>query len=258
MIMQTMAHRESYGVDAPKAVWLLGIFGFIFLTCRFVPARLPGAAVAHAVWPTSISLLAGCAWMLASSLWLKKRVMRSLLNQRNWRGDENVLDVGCGRGLVTIEAARRVPRGRVYGIDIWQPNDLSGNSPAAVHGNAVVAGVDSRLTIETGDARDLPYPEETFDVVTSMTALHNIPTADGRRKAISELWRVLRPGGQILIFDIRHARTYLKHLRDLGAISTTVAGPILLWGPLGWRLSATKTYPRQKRASRRHTEQADN
>ncbi len=176
--MQPMAHRESYGVDAPKAVWLLGIFGFIFLTCRFVPARLPGAAVAHAVWPTSISLLAGCAWMLASSLWLKKRVMRSLLNQRNWRGDENVLDVGCGRGLVTIEAARRVPRGRMYGIDIWQPNDLSGNSPAAVHDNAVAAGVDSRLTIETGDARDLPYPEETFDVVTSMTALHNIPTAD--------------------------------------------------------------------------------
>ncbi len=170
--------------------------------------------------------------------------MRSLLNQRSWRGDETVLDVGCGRGLVAIEAARRVPRGRVYGVDIWQAQDLSGNSPEAIRSNAVVAGVGSRLTIDSGDARDLPYLDEAFDVVTSMTALHNIPAAAGRLKAVSEAWRVLRPGGQMLIFDIRHAKAYLKHLRDLGAIDTTVAGPILLWGPLGWRISAAKPGPR--------------
>ena len=64
--------------------------------------------------------------------------------------------------------------------------------------------------------------------------------AEGRFQAVSELWRVLRPGGQILIFDIRHAKSYLQHLRDLGAVDTTVAGPILLWGPLGWRISAAK------------------
>ena len=82
-----------------------------------------------------------------------------------------------------------------------------------------------------------------------MTALHNIPTADGRLKAVSELWRVLRPGGQILIFDIRHARTYLKHLRDLGAISTNVAGPILLWGPLAGVLAQLRpTHGKGERA----------
>ncbi|MGI4756373.1 MAG: class I SAM-dependent methyltransferase [Janthinobacterium lividum] len=178
--------------------------------------------------------------MLFSSLWLKKRVMRSLLNQRSWRGDEAVLDVGCGRGLVAVEAARRVPHGRVHGVDIWQAQDLSGNSPAAIHKNAAIAGVGNRLTIDTGDARSLPYQNDVFDVVTSMTALHNIPTADGRRQAVSELWRVLRPGGQILIFDIRHAKIYLQHLSHLGAVDTTVAGPILLWGPLGWRVSAAK------------------
>lgn len=242
--MRNMSHRESYGVDAPKAVGLLGLFGIVLLAGQFVPNRFPGAAIAHALWPTSISLLAGCVWMLASSLWLKKRVMRSLLNQRSWRGDETVLDVGCGRGLVTIEAARRVPHGRVHGIDIWQAQDLSGNSPEAIRNNAAIAGVGGRLTIDTGDARDLPYQSDAFDVVTSMTALHNIPTAAGRRQAVTELWRVLRPGGQILIFDIRHAKTYLQHLRDLGAVDTTVAGPILLWGPLGWRVSAAKPNPR--------------
>ena len=78
--------------------------------------------------------------------------------------------------------------------------------------------------------------------MTSMTAIHNIPDAAGRRKAISEAWRVLRPGGQILLFDIRHAKLYLRQLRELGAIETTLKGPILLWGPLGWRFSATKPH----------------
>ena len=73
-----------------------------------------------------------------------------------------------------------------------------------------------------------------------MTAIHNIKDADGRRKAISEAWRALRPGGQILIFDILHAKSYLEDLRILGATDTDWAGPIVLWGPLGWRFKATK------------------
>ena len=235
-----MAQRENYGIDAPGAVRLLGLFGVFFLACRFTPASMPGAEIAHALWPTSISLLAACAWMLSSSLWLKKRVMRSLLNQRQWSGSEIVLDVGCGRGLVAVAVAKRVSHGRVYGIDLWQTEDLSGNSPGAIRANAAIASVADRLAVDTGDARDLPYPNATFDVVTSMTAIHNIPDVVGRRKAISEAWRVLRPGGQLLLFDIRHARLYLQQLRELGAIETTCIGPILLWGPLGWRVSAIK------------------
>ena len=178
--------------------------------------------------------------MLLSSLWLKKRVMRSLLNQRRWAGNETVLDVGCGRGLVAIEAARRVPEGTVHGVDLWQASDLSGNSAEAIRANAGVAGVSDRLVVDTGDARALPYPDASFDVVCSMTAIHNIGDAEGRRKAIAEAWRVLRPGGQVLVFDIRHAKTYLRQLQEAGAVETRVAGPIVLWGPVGWRFCATK------------------
>ena len=177
--------------------------------------------------------------MIASSKWLKQRVARALLDSRNWRGDESVLDVGCGRGLVAIAAARRVPRGKVTGIDIWQEVDLDGNSPEAIRANAEAAGVAARLAVDTGDARALPYPDASFDVVASMTAIHNIPDAGGRRAAIAEAWRVTRPGGQILIFDIRHARKYAAQLRDLGA-EVKLDGPILLWGPIGWRFSAIK------------------
>ncbi|MGI4792760.1 MAG: class I SAM-dependent methyltransferase [Janthinobacterium lividum] len=234
-----MTAREHYGIDAPTVVRNLGLSGPALLACNLLPRALPGASVAHALWPTGVALLAAAAWMLVSSLWIKNMVMRSLLGERHWRGDETILDVGCGRGLVAIEAARRVPSGRVHGIDLWQGSDLSGNGPEAIRDNAKIAGVD-RLVVDTGDARDLPYADASFDVVASMTAIHNIAAKVGRRTAIAEAWRVLRPGGQILIFDIRHARSYLRQLRELGAVDTRLNGPIPLWGPVGWRFSATK------------------
>jgi arsenite methyltransferase len=235
-----MAGREDYGIDAPGVVRTLGIVGIAFLICGVLPRTIPGATVLHHFWPSGISVLAACAWMLASSLWLKKRVMLALVGQRQWSGNEHVLDVGCGRGLVAIEAARRAPLGTVHAIDIWQAQDLSGNSPKAILDNATAAGVADRLSIDTGDARKLPYSDESFDVVLSMTAIHNIPDAAGRRNAISEAWRVLRPGGQILVFDIRHARSYFHQLREYGAVEATLKGPIVLWGPVGWRFIATK------------------
>jgi arsenite methyltransferase len=59
--------------------------------------------------------------------------------------------------------------------------------------------------------------------------IHNIPDKSGRQTAIAEIWRVTKPGGQILIFDIRHARSYLRELREAGATDAKLAGPILLW-----------------------------
>jgi SAM-dependent methyltransferase len=234
------ATREYYGIDAPTVVRNLFLGGILLLGFSMLPNDVAGASFAHALRPTGISLLFATAWMLASSLWIKKAVMRSLLGLRDWHGDEQVLDVGCGRGLVAIEAARRVPQGKVSAIDLWQAVDLSANAPAGIRANAVIAGVQERVAVDTGDARDLPYANASFDVVASMTAIHNISDRPGRAAAISEAWRVLRPGGQILIFDIRYARSYLKQLREAGAVNVRLKGPILLWGPLGWSFTATK------------------
>ena len=233
-------NREYYGIDAPRVVCTLGLLGIVCVGCRFLPNIVPGASIAHNCWMTGISALAAAGWMLTSSLWIKRRVMRSLLDQRRWRGDEKVLDIGCGRGLLTVEAARRVPNGKVHGVDIWQSADLSGNGPSAIRTNAAIAGVANRIEIDTGDARELPYADASFDVVCSMTAIHNIESAAGRRKAISEVWRVLRPGGQIHIFDIQHTNSYLRDFHTLGVTDTDLAGPIVLWGPFGWRFRALK------------------
>ncbi|HEX4509028.1 MAG TPA: class I SAM-dependent methyltransferase [Burkholderiaceae bacterium] len=240
--MKSDPGREFYGIDAPTIVRNLGAGGIALVGVALVARNYAWGAA----WADNLVLPGGCmaamaAWMLASSLWLKQRVMRSLLAQRDWRGDERVLDIGCGRGLVSVEAARRVSTGRVVGIDLWQASDLSGNGVAAILGNARAAGVEARLQIDTGDARALPYPDASFDVVTSMTVIHNIPDAAGRRAAIAEAWRVLAPGGQMLVFDIRHASTYLAQLRALGAKDARLSAPILLWGLPGRRFSLRKS-----------------
>ena len=241
--------RENYGIDAPTVVRNLAGIGVLLLIVSAVSAVLLSLRI---VAPGRLALilrdnglvtglicLIMAFWMIASSKWLKHKVARALLDSRDWRGDETVLDIGCGRGLVAVAAARRVPRGKVTGVDIWQEADLGGNSPDAIRANARAAGVEDRLSVDTGDARSLLYPDSSFDVAASMTAIHNIPDAEGRRAAIAEAWRVTRPGGQILVFDIRHARTYAAQLRALGA-DVTLKGPILLWGPIGWRFSAVK------------------
>jgi arsenite methyltransferase len=104
-----------------------------------------------------------------------------------WRGDEAVLDVGCGRGLLLVGAARRLTTGKALGVDLWRSADLTGNEPAAMLDNARLEGVADRVEIRDGDARLLPFVDASFDVLLSGLALHNIPDRDGRRQAVREI-----------------------------------------------------------------------
>lgn len=234
-----MQQREEYGLDAPGVLRRLVLIGLALgLAGLAALDRLP--LLGLSLLPAGLVCLAMAGWMLASSLWLKRRLVQTLLNQRIWRGDETILDIGSGRGLAAVNAARRAPAGHVHALDLWQSADLSGNGPEGLRRNAEIAGVAGRLTIDTGDARALPYGDQRFGVVLSMTALHNIDTAEGRAQAIVELWRVTRPGGQILLFDIRYAPAYRRQLSALGARDVMLSRPVFLWGIAGHRLSAFK------------------
>lgn len=107
---------------------------------------------------------------------------------------ERVLDVGCGTGVVTRAVATRVaPNGRVLGIDP-SPTMLSVAREIAER-----EGLLGQIDFRVGDARALPVDDAAFDVVLAITALSH--TTDAER-AIPELLRVVRPGGQVGIFDI--------------------------------------------------------
>jgi ubiquinone/menaquinone biosynthesis C-methylase UbiE len=130
-----------------------------------------------------------------------------------------VLDLGCGRGAVLTAVARRLTTGRVTGVDIWSTLDQSGNAKGVTERNAALEGVADRVEIETGDMRALPFKDATFDLVVSSLAIHNIRLDADRRKAVAEGFRALKPGGRMVVADIRATAIYEDALRALGAAS---------------------------------------
>ena len=118
------------------------------------------------------------SFMLHWSRVTKLRERERLLDLVPWRGDEVVLDVGCGRGLLLVGAARRLSTGRAIGIDIWQAEDQSRNSADGVRENAEIEGVADRVEVRTADMRALPFDDAVIDVVVSHWAVHNLDDED--------------------------------------------------------------------------------
>ena len=205
-----------YGVDAPPVPAALGAAG---MACWVAAVRWRPGRIAMAAAGTV--LLANAGVYLHTTLRGKLRIWERELDRAGLRGNEQLLDLGCGRGAVLIAAARRLPTGRAVGADRWT-RDQSGNSPEVTLANAAAAGVADRVEVHTADMTALPFPDGSFDVVTSALAIHNIPTQGGRYRAVDEAMRVLRPGGQLLIADPwPMARKYAAHighgtLRGLG------------------------------------------
>jgi SAM-dependent methyltransferase len=205
-----------YGVDAPAIPAVLGAAG---VACCLAAARRRPGSIAMAA--AGSVLLANAGVYLHTTLRGKLRIWERELDHAGLLGNEQLLDLGCGRGAVLIAAARRLPTGRAVGADLWT-RDQSGNSREVTLANAAAAGVADRVEVHTANMTALPFPDGSFDVVTSALAIHNIPSPEGRCRAVDEAMRVLRPGGQLLIADPwPMARKYAAHigqgtLRPLG------------------------------------------
>jgi arsenite methyltransferase len=154
----------------------------------------------------------------------KLRACGKILDSLHLKGSERLLDAGCGRGLVLIEAAKKLPRGRTVGLDDWSQKGLLRNDRERTLLNARLERVEGRIDVKNGDMRKMPFPRNHFDVVVSRLALHRIGDREGRREALGEMVRVLRKGGRLGLqdFEYRHqtaedlARLRLKDIRITG------------------------------------------
>jgi SAM-dependent methyltransferase len=214
--------RADYGIDAPpvvrnlalggSAILVIGIAAFLFITEPRWLMYLPG------YW----GVFAGGSMLLTSLLMIwsskvgKLRQRVTLIQSLGLKGNETVLDVGCGRGLLLLEAAKHLPDGKAIGVDLWQTVDQSGNRPEVTRQNARLEGVADRVEIKTGDMRELPLPESSVDAVVASLSIHNIPGKEGRAQAIHEIQRVLKPGGQVALLDFIATDEYLATLQSLG------------------------------------------
>lgn len=216
--------RPDYGIDAPGVVRNLLVGGSIALLVGLVSrsSLFPRSELTHFLSRNGIAfaipLLGMGSYMFYSSKYGKISEREWLLDMKpgGWRGDETVLDVGCGLGVMLIGAAKRLTTGTAAGIDIWQTQDLSGNNPDGTRENARREGVSDRVTIATADMRQIPFPDGHFDVIVSNAAIHNLYKADQRAEAVREIARVLKPGGACILADVRHEAEYAGVLRAHG------------------------------------------
>lgn len=105
---------------------------------------------------------------------------------------EAVLDIGCGGGVDTLAAALMVgPRGRAVGIDMI-PEMLE-----RAKEDLRQSGL-SNVTFQEATGEDLPFPDGSFDVVISNGVFNLIPD---KAKALAEAFRVLKPGGRLMMAD---------------------------------------------------------
>ena len=142
--------------------------------------------------------------------WRRRAVQSLLVNH----GHE-FLDIGCGTGDLAIAVMQKAPTTRVTGIDV-SPDML-----ARATVKTQKAGLSDRITYQQADATELPFRDASFDGIISAFCIRNIVD---RSAALSEMRRVLRPGGTVAILELAAPRnpvlrlihnTYTHHLIPL-------------------------------------------
>jgi len=125
------------------------------------------------------------------------------------RGDEKVLDVGCGLGKMTIGIAKVLREGKVIGIDIWDKMEITGNSPERAYDNAEIEGVRDKVEFKYGNVLDIPFASDYFDIVTAQSVLNNLHGEMSKSKALMEIHRVLKLKGRFLMLEpLRNLRGF--------------------------------------------------
>src|SRR5262245_12898244 len=135
--------QGSYGIDAPHLLPIPAVL---------VVANVVQGVVTGTPWPFAAAAVVmacmGCG--LYTCLRGKFLVWDELVDRLGLRGDEQVLDLGCGRGAVLLLAARRLTA-RAVGVDLRRGADQSGNAAEATRRNARAEGVADRVALFTAD-----------------------------------------------------------------------------------------------------------
>ena len=144
---------------------------------------------------------------------------------------ETVLDVGCGTGTLVLTAKERVgTTGRIYGIDP--------SRQMIAYARRKASRCNLSVDFLLGHAEQLAFPDRSFDVVLCTWMIHHLPL-DDQRQGLTEMARVLKPGGRLLLVDF--------HLDDLplpyGEFSRIDTGDIPFGKGFGFALERKNLNP---------------
>ena len=212
--------KVNYGFDAPGIMRNLIIFGALTVFAGFATPLLFDNIILKyisylIVLAGSIFFILGIA-MFAYGIKGKYRTRDLMLSKIKWTGNENVLDIGTGQGLLMNGVATYLTTGKSVGIDIWNAKDLSNNTIDRTLRNAELEGVKNKIEVRNEDARNLSFEDNSFDVILSLLCIHNIEDKSEQEKACFEIARVLKPNGTALIGDYIPTTDYAKAFTKAG------------------------------------------
>lgn len=134
----------------------------------------------------------------------EKSFRQSILRTAAIPSGASVLDVGCGTGTLALMAKNQLgAQGKVYGIDA-APEMIEVARHKATDQNRAV-------DFRQGVIESLPFEDATFDVVLSTLMFHHLPD-DLKQRGLAEIYRVLKPGGRLLIVDMRRPTNIISHI----------------------------------------------
>jgi SAM-dependent methyltransferase len=176
-----------------------------------VPLILAALVAAVGVWrswprwvlvlPAIVGLWAAAAVFILNVM--LNRPMTLPTEQFLRSGSGRVLDVGAGSGRAAIGVLLARPHTTAVGVDIYSGYwGIDENTPERFMRNARIAGVAERASARVGDMRQLPFGDAEFDAVVSSYAIDHLRRAE-RSKAIAEVARVLKPGGEFLLMLVQ-------------------------------------------------------
>jgi arsenite methyltransferase len=211
--------KADYGQDMPGIIITSSIIGIVlmvlagYLYHRYITVFSNQNLLVAIVFSTLAAFMFALSIAGIWSSRYGKLILRDkVLSLLTFNGSESTLDIGCGKGLLLIEAAKRTPNGKATGADLWDKTLEYSYTPQMALSNAQIEGVSGHVEVVTADVQSMPFATNTFDIVMTSLMMHHVPDIN---KALSEMVRVTKPGGTIIIADVNSKR-FVPMLKSFG------------------------------------------
>lgn len=131
---------------------------------------------------------------------IQTRIRAFVLDNLEWDGKGEALDIGCGNGALAVSLAQKYHGAHVIGIDYWEGK--WGYSQAACEKNAGLEGVTCRTSFRYASAAAMPFDGGHFDAAVSNFVFHEVQGVGNKREVVKEALRVVRKGGSFAFQDL--------------------------------------------------------
>jgi ubiquinone/menaquinone biosynthesis C-methylase UbiE len=189
--------KPKYGWYVGKVLLFIGLIGVAGLV-SFILGFFVGAPLNYGLWIVGIGFIIIFLWptigFIAMNLWIPRQAVEfAFLKQFQ---APKILDCGCGTGLHAIKMAKQLPKGgSIIGIDIYDAVAISGNSLQRARTNAGLEGVADKTDFQYGSITEIPFDNQSFNIVSVGSVLHEIHDDKEKEKVYIELFRVLKDEG---------------------------------------------------------------